>query len=69
MYLPTVLTVAATVPWVATYFAEESSEQASSDFIAIAYLCAVGLLISLAALVDDVNHLTAWFGIISIPDG
>jgi hypothetical protein len=55
------------VPWFATYLAEKDSDQVSGDLVAIAYICAIGLLISFGAIVDDAHGLTAWFGIATEP--
>jgi hypothetical protein len=63
MYYPAVMAVTASVPWFATYLAENDSDQVSGDLVAIAYMCAIGLLISFAAILDDTHDLTAWFGI------
>jgi hypothetical protein len=67
MYFPAVAAITATVPWLAVYLAEEDSEAASRDLVAVAYVCAIGLLISLAAVLDDAYALTDWFGIANEP--
>jgi hypothetical protein len=67
MYFPAAIAITATVPWFATYLAEDSG-QVSDDLVATVYFCVVGLLISLAALLDDAHDLTAWFGIASGPN-
>jgi hypothetical protein len=37
------------------------------DVLAVGYVSAVGMLISLAALLDDVVDLTSWFGLAATP--
>jgi hypothetical protein len=64
MYFPAVAAIKATVPWLAVYLTEEDSEGARGDLVSIAYVCAIGLLISMAALLDDANSLTDWFGLV-----
>lgn len=66
MYLPVVMAASASVPWFATYLAE-SDASGRDDLLAAAYLCGIGLLISLAAILDDAHALTAWFGIATEP--
>jgi hypothetical protein len=61
------MAVTASVPWFATYLAEKDSDQVSSDLVAIAYMCAIGLLISFGAILDDAHDLTAWFGMATQP--
>ena len=63
MYFPTILTASATVPFFATYLAETNDMRESDSLLTVAYICAVGLLISFAALLDDAHGLTAWFGL------
>jgi hypothetical protein len=57
------MAITASVPWFASYLAESDSDHVSGDFVAIAYMCAVGLLISFAGILDDAHGLTTWFGI------
>jgi len=61
------MAVTASVPWFATYLVEKDSDQVSGDLVAIAYICAIGLLISFAAILDDAHNLTAWFGMATEP--
>jgi len=67
MYYPALMAVTASVPWFATYLVEKDSDQVSGDLVAIAYICAIGLLISFAAILDDAHNLTAWFGMATEP--
>jgi hypothetical protein len=63
MYHPTVMALAASVPWFASYLSHREQNHVSDDLICVLYFCAVGLLISFAAILDDSNNLTSWFGI------
>jgi len=62
MYLPTVLATSASIPFFAAFIAEREG-RVSEDLIAVAYFCAVGLLLSFAAGLDDSHGLTTWFGL------
>ena len=66
MNLPALVTVAATMPLFAAIIGEETGS-GKEDLIAVLYVAAVGLLISSAALLDDVLDLTSWFGL-PLPD-
>jgi hypothetical protein len=68
MYHPAVLAATASVPWFAAYIAENEDRDAAEDLIAVLYVCAIGLLLSFAAIFDDANNLTSWFGIATAPD-
>jgi hypothetical protein len=46
----------------------EDMQSGKEDLIAVLYVAAVGLVMSLAALLDDVYGLTSWFGLLP-PDG
>lgn len=67
MYYPAIVAATASVPWFATYLTENDSDHVSGDLVAIVYVCAIGLVISLAAILDDAHELTAWFGIVTEP--
>ena len=41
----------------------EETQSGKDDLIAVLYIAAVGLLISFAALLDDMLDLTSWFGL------
>jgi hypothetical protein len=62
MNVPAIVTVSATLPFFAAALAEET-RSGREDLVAVIYVAAVGLLISLAALVDDMLDLTSWFGL------
>jgi hypothetical protein len=62
MNVPAIVTVSATMPLFAAIMGEERSGD-RDDLLAIGYLTAVGLLLSFAALIDDVFDLTSWFGL------
>ncbi len=62
MNVPAIVTVSATMPLFAAVMGEEASGD-RDDLLAIGYLTAVGLLLSFAALIDDVFDLTSWFGL------
>ena len=62
MYLPTVLATSASIRFFAAFIAEREG-RVSEDLIAVAYFCAVGLLLSFAAVLDDSHGLTTWFGL------
>jgi hypothetical protein len=63
MNLPAIVTVTATVPFFAAIIGEETGI-GREDLLAILYVSAVGLLISFAALLDDVLDLTSWLGLL-----
>ena len=63
MNLPAIVTVSATMPLFAAVLGEER-EGGSGDLVAVLYVAAVALLISFAALLDDVLDLTSWFGLL-----
>jgi hypothetical protein len=63
MNLPAIVTVSATMPLFAAIIGEETPS-GKEDLIAVLYVAAVGMLISFAALIDDVLDLTAWFGLL-----
>lgn len=67
MYLPVLAAASASLPWFAAYLAEPDMDGTKEDLIAILYWCAIGLLVSLAAILDDAHGLTAWFGIATEP--
>ena len=52
MYHPTLMAVTASMPWFATFLGEEDSDQISDDLAAIAYMCAIGLLISFSVILE-----------------
>ena len=64
MYLRTVLATSASIPFFAAFIAEREG-RVSEDLIAVAYFCAVGLLLSFAAVLDDSHGLTTWFGLVA----
>jgi hypothetical protein len=66
MNLPAIVTVSATMPLFAALIGEETRSD-WEDVLAVGYVSAVGLLISLAALLDDVFDLTGWFGLATAP--
>ena len=61
MNLPAIVTVSATMPLFAAVLGEEGG---GGDLVAVLYVAAVGMLISFAALLDDVLDLTSWFGLL-----
>jgi hypothetical protein len=63
MNLPAIVTVSATMPLFAAIIGEET-QSGKEDVIAVLYVAAVGMLISFAALLDDMLDLTAWFGLL-----
>jgi hypothetical protein len=63
MNLPAIVTVSATVPFFAAAIGEET-QGGWEDLIAVLYVAAAGVLISLAALLDDMLDLTSWFGLL-----
>jgi hypothetical protein len=63
MNLPAIVTVSATVPFFAAAIGEKT-QSGREDLIAVLYVAAVGLLISFAALLDDMLDLTSWFGLL-----
>lgn len=63
MYFPAVLTASATLPFFAAYIAESDEKRDLESFLAVAYVCAIGLLVSFAAILDDAHDLTGWFGL------
>jgi hypothetical protein len=63
MNLPAIVTVSATLPFFAAAIGEET-RGGRKDLIAVLYVAAVGLLISSAALLDDMLDLTSWFGLL-----
>jgi hypothetical protein len=62
MNLPAIVTVSITMPLFAVLIGEET-QSGKDDLIAVLYIAAVGLLISFAALLDDMLDLTSWFGL------
>jgi hypothetical protein len=66
MNLPAIVAVSATMPLFAAIIGEET-QSGSEDLLAVLYVAAVGLLLSFAALLDDVYSVTSWFGLLS-PD-
>ncbi|MEA2856938.1 MAG: hypothetical protein QOH98_1259 [Methylobacteriaceae bacterium] len=66
MNLPAIVTVSATMPLFAAVISEETRSD-WEDVLAVGYVSAVGMLISLAALLDDVFDLTSWFGLATTP--
>jgi hypothetical protein len=66
MNLPAIVTVSATMPLFAALLGGETGS-GNEDLLAVLYVAAVGLLISFAALLDDVLDLTSWFGM-PLPD-
>ena len=62
MNLPAIVTVSATMPLFAAIIGEETGT-GKEDLLAVLYFTAVGLLISFAALLDDMHDLTSWFGL------
>jgi hypothetical protein len=66
MNLPAIVTVSATMPLFAALMSEETRSN-WEDVLAVGYVSAVGMLISLAALLDDVFDLTSWFGLATVP--
>jgi hypothetical protein len=66
MNLPAIVTVSATMPLFAAVISEETRSD-WEDVLAVGYVSAVGMLISLAALLDDVFDLTSWFGLATAP--
>jgi hypothetical protein len=63
MNLPTIVTVSATMPLFAALIGDEA-RSGRDDLITVLYVAAVGMLISFAALLDDMLDLTAWFGLL-----
>ena len=55
MYLPTVLATSASIPFFAAFIAEREG-RVSEDLIAVAYFCAVGLLLSFAAVLGQLSR-------------
>ena len=66
MNLPAIVTVSATIPFFAAAISDEA-QSGKEDLMAVFYVAAAGLLLSCAALVDDMFALTSWFGLLS-PD-
>ena len=66
MNLPAIVTVSATIPFFAAAISDEA-QSGKEDLIAVLYVAAAGMLLSCAALVDDMLALTSWFGLLS-PD-
>ena len=66
MHATTITAVTATIPFYATYLAASES-RLSKDLVTVLYFCAVGLLLSLAAILDDSFGLTTWFGLSAGP--
>lgn len=66
MNLPAIVTVSATMPLFAALIGQETTND-WEDVLAVGYVSAVGMLISLAALLDDVFDLTNWFGLTATP--
>jgi hypothetical protein len=62
MNVPTIVTVSATMPLFAAIIGDTQSS--TEDLLAVLYVAAVGMLISCAALLDDVLDLTSWFGLV-----
>jgi hypothetical protein len=54
------------IPLYAT-FIKSDAKRANNDLMVVAFLAAVGMLISVMALVDDQMGLTAWFGLAVAP--
>jgi hypothetical protein len=50
------------VPLYAT-FIKRDTKRANHDLTVVAFLAAIGMLVSLMGLVDDQMGLTAWFGL------
>lgn len=50
------------VPFYAN-FIKRDAKSANHDLMVVAYLAAIGMLVSVMALVDDQVGLTAWFGL------
>ena len=67
MNLAAIATVSATMPLFAAIIGEDT-QSGREDLIAVVYVAAVGLMLSFAALIDDVYDLTSWFGLLP-PDG
>jgi hypothetical protein len=65
MNLPAIVTVSATMPLFAALMTEETRSN-WEDVLAVGYVSAVGMLISLAALLDDVFDLTSWFWLATV---
>jgi hypothetical protein len=66
MNLPAIVAVSATIPLFAAAIGEEAQD-GNEDLIAVLYVAAAGLVISCAALLDDMLALTSWFGLLA-PD-
>jgi hypothetical protein len=64
MNVPAIVTVSATMPLFAALIGEETKSD-WDDVLAVGFVSAVGMLISLAALLDDVFDLTNWFGLVT----
>jgi hypothetical protein len=63
MNLAAIATVSATMPLFAAIIGEDT-RSGSDDLLAVIYVAAAGLLLSLAALLDDMLDLTFWFGLL-----
>ena len=63
MNLPAIITISATMPLFAALLGDET-QGGSGDLVAVLYVAAVGMLISFAALLDDMLDLTSWFGLL-----
>jgi hypothetical protein len=63
MNLPAIVTVSATMPLFATIIGEET-ETVSEDLLAVLHVATAGMLISFAALLDDICDLTSWLGLL-----
>ena len=63
MNLPAIVTVSATIPFFAAAISDEA-RSGKEDLIAVLYVAAAGLVISCAALLDDMLALTSWFGLL-----
>ena len=63
MNLPAIVTVSATIPFFAAAISDEA-QSGKEDLIAVLYVAAAGLVISCAALLDDMLALTSWFGLL-----
>jgi hypothetical protein len=63
MNLPAIVTISATMPLFAAVIGE-GTQPDKGDIIAVLYVAAVGLLVSFAALLDDMLDLTSWFGLL-----
>jgi hypothetical protein len=63
MNLPALVSVSVTVPLFAVLLGDDT-QGGSEDLLAVAYVAAVGLLLSFAALLDDALDLTSWFGLV-----